>query len=102
MNNRGQMLFRIIAGIYLAYQGVNLLTKVIRNKPDNYMLYAVFAIVFIVVGVVFLIWAVKLLVKSEKEDIEIKSYQGEVTEDNESSEITEEVIAEIEAEEKEN
>ena len=102
MNNRGQMLFRIIAGIYLAYQGVNLLTKVIRNKPDNYMLYAVFAIVFIVVGVVFLIWSVKLLVKSEKEDIEIKSYQGEVTEDNESSEITEEVIAEIEAEEKEN
>ena len=102
MNNRGQMLFRIIAGIYLAYQGVNLLTKVIRNKPDNYMLYAVFAIVFIVVGVVFLIWAVKLFVKSEKEDIEIKSYQGEVTEDNESSEITEEVIAEIEAEEKEN
>lgn len=102
MNNRGQMLFRIIAGIYLAYQGVNLLTKVIQNKPDNYMLYAVFAIVFIVVGVVFLIWAVKLLVKSEKEDIEIKSYQGEVTEDNESSEITEEVIAEIEAEEKEN
>ena len=102
MNNRGQMLFRIIAGIYLAYQGVNLLTKVIRNNPDNYMLYAVFAIVFIVVGVVFLIWAVKLLVKSEKEDIEIKSYQGEVTEDNESSEITEEVIAEIEAEEKEN
>ena len=102
MNSRGQMLFRIIAGIYLAYQGVNLLTKVIRNKPDNYMLYAVFAIVFIVVGVVFLIWAVKLLVKSEKEDIEIKSYQGEVTEDNESSEITEEVIAEIEAEEKEN
>ena len=99
MNNRGQMLFRIIAGIYLAYQGVNLLTKVIQNKPDNYMLYAVFAIVFIVVGVVFLIWAVKLLVKSEKEDIEIKSYQGEVTEDNESSEITEEVIAEIEAEE---
>lgn len=102
MNNRGQMLFRIIAGIYLAYQGVNLLTKVIQNKPDNYMLYAVFAIVFIVVGVVFLIWAVKLFVKSEKEDIEIKSYQGEVTEDNESSEITEEVIAEIEAEEKEN
>lgn len=78
------------------------MTKVIQNKPDNYMLYAVFAIVFIVVGVVFLIWAVKLFVKSEKEDIEIKSYQGEVTEDNESSEITEEVIAEIEAEEKEN
>ena len=36
-NNRTGNIFRIIAGAYLAYLGVQLVTQTIQQKPTNYI-----------------------------------------------------------------
>lgn len=77
MNHKSSFIFRIIAGAYLVYQGVSLLTKVLKDRPENLLLFVIISVIFIVVGGIFFVVTAKDYIKSEREEIEIKSYQEE-------------------------
>lgn len=81
MNHKSSFIFRIIAGAYLVYQGFSLLTKVLKDRPENLLLFVIISVIFIVVGGIFFVTTAKDYIKSEREEIEIKSYQGETAVD---------------------
>lgn len=96
MNHKSSFIFRIIAGAYLVYQGISLLTKVLKDRPDNFVLFAIISVIFIVAGAIFFVTTAKSYIKSEREEIEIKSYQCEASGE---AIISEELMAEGEEKE---
>ena len=87
--NKKQLFVRVIAGGFLAYQGIALGKGVLADHPENEMMYLAFAGIFLICGIVFLASAVKRLAKGEYEEanMEIISYNKdeEVSEETESS-----------------
>lgn len=69
-NNRTGNIFRIIAGAYLAYLGVQLVTQTVQQKPTNEIFNIVMGILFIVVGAWFAIGALRGILKEQKQERE--------------------------------
>lgn len=69
-NNRTGNIFRIIAGAYLAYLGVQLVTQTIQQKPTNEIFNIVMGVLFIVVGAWFAIGALRGILKEQKQERE--------------------------------
>lgn len=62
---KGQITIRIIAGGYLAYLGFGLVKDMIVQKPDNYIIYLLFGIVFMVVGGIWCFLAFKRYIRHD-------------------------------------
>ena len=56
--NKKQLIVRVIAGGFLAYQGISLGKGVLADHPENEMMYLAFAAFFLICGVIFLAGAV--------------------------------------------
>lgn len=53
MNKRSWMVLRIVAGLYLVFLGVQIISQVTREQPNNLALMICAAVLFIGVGVVY-------------------------------------------------
>ena len=65
MSNNNSML-RAIAGAVLAFYGVKLLGMTMQDKPDNYILFAVIAVLFIAIGTIYAVNSFKNHMKQMK------------------------------------
>jgi len=59
MNERPRFVLRIVAGLYLAYLGVKMIQGLMVDRPENMMLMFAMAVIFVIVGVLFIISSVK-------------------------------------------
>lgn len=55
MNERSRFILRVVAGLYLVYLGVKMIQGLMVDKPENMMLMLSVAVVFVIVGVLFVI-----------------------------------------------
>ena len=94
---RSSLLIRILAGGYITYLGGKLLISSVKEQPDNYILYVAAGIVFIIIG---LIWLVKSGTKLVKKEYEDDSVMGQLNKEEEEENLTEakEDVAEEEVE----
>ena len=82
--SKGQLMMRIVAGGYLAYVGFGIARDVIAERPDNFVIYLIVSIIFMVLGG---IWCVQALRKYIKHDyVDIWREDREETPKRESSE----------------
>ena len=95
---RSSLLIRILAGGYITYLGGKLLISSIKEQPDNYILYVAAGIVFIIIGLIWLVKSGSKLVKKEYED---DSVMGQLNkeEDEDGQTETEEAAGEEATEE---
>ena len=75
---RSSLIIRVLAGGYITYLGGKLLLSSIKEQPDNYILYVAAGIVFIIIG---LIWLVKSGLKLFKKEYEDDSVMGQLNKD---------------------
>lgn len=103
MNEKSWITLRIIAGGYLAYLGFNLLKNVIAGKPENSLIFIICGVLFLVIGLGYLVKAIKQYrayeepVYEEDEDTENENIESEDAEED----IDEEAEASVEDEETE-
>ena len=83
---RSSLLIRILAGGYITYLGGKLLISSIKEQPENYILYVAAGIVFIIIG---LIWLVKSGTKLVKKEYEDDSVMGQLNKDEDEDGQTE-------------
>ncbi len=57
-----------IAGGYLVYQGVTLISDVIEGKPENSIIFIICGAVFVVAGIYVLITKIKAILKMQQEE----------------------------------
>ena len=50
MQTKGRIMLMVIAGGYLAYLGGGLVTDAMKEKPENYILYTVVGVLFLIIG----------------------------------------------------
>ena len=53
MNKKSWMVLRIVAGLYLVFLGVQIISQVTREQPNNLALMICAAVLFIGVGIVY-------------------------------------------------
>lgn len=68
MTTQGRLMILILAGGYLIYQGGTLIKNVCTERTDNYLVFMLFGIVFLILGVLFVGVNMKKLVKHEYMD----------------------------------
>lgn len=61
MLDKKSLIVRVIAGGALLYVGGDILLSAIKEKPENYLLYCAAAAVFVVLGAIWALLAVKKL-----------------------------------------
>ena len=96
---RSSLVIRVLAGGYITYLGGKLLLSSIKEQPDNYMIYVVAGIAFIIIG---LIWLVKSGAKLLKKEYEDDSVMGQLKKDDkaddgkeaEDEDVAESVVSE--------
>lgn len=91
----GRIIFRVVAGGYLAYLGITLLMDSIKEKPDNYMWYMLVGTVFTLLGGFLLIWTIVSHFRGDKEASVEEKNETEI----EANDSEENVIEEKETEE---
>ena len=90
-NNRTGNIFRIIAGAYLAYLGVQLVTQTIQQKPTNEIFNIVMGVLFIVVGAWFAIGALRGILKEQKQERENITLNSQPAEKSSEEDLVEAV-----------
>ena len=93
---RRSLLIRILAGGYITYLGGKLLISSIKEQPENYILYVAAGIVFIIIGLIWLVRSGTKLVKKEYED---DSVMGQLNKNEDEDGQTEEAAGEEATEE---
>ena len=63
--SRSRVFFRVIVGGYLAYTGFSLAGRALSERPDNYIIYAIVGILFLIAGVA---WCASALIRIAKHD----------------------------------
>lgn len=66
--SRSRVFFRVIVGGYLAYTGFSLVGNAMKERPDNYILYTVIGVLFLVAGVAWCASALLRIVRHEYDD----------------------------------
>ena len=66
MNKKSCMVLRIVAGMYLAFLGIQIISQVSKEQPSNLALMVCAAVVFIGVGVAYAGAAIRSIFKMSK------------------------------------
>lgn len=66
MNKKSWMVLRIVAGMYLAFLGIQIISQVSKEQPSNLALMVCAAVVFIGVGVAYAGAAIRSIFKMNK------------------------------------
>lgn len=78
MVTKSQLMIRILAGGYLSYLGGKLLMDAVKERPDNYIIFALAGLVFLIIGI-FLLG--KSAIKLQKKEYEDNSIIGQISDD---------------------
>lgn len=70
MNGKNRMLFRVIAGGYLTYLGIDLLKNTISGQTDNPVMFGGFGGAFLIIGVGYILYSLKRYRSSEASEAE--------------------------------
>lgn len=81
MNERSRFVLRIVAGVYLAYLGVKMIQGLIVDKPENMIFMFAMAVIFVIVGVLFIISSVKNMRSSRNEETPQEETNADYIED---------------------
>lgn len=81
MNERSSFVLRIVAGLYLAYLGVKMIQGLIVDKPENMMFMFAMAVIFVIVGVLFIISSVKNMRSSKNAETPQEETNADYIED---------------------
>ena len=66
MNEKNRMIFRVVAGGYLTYLGVDLLKNTISGKTDNPIMFGGFGAAFLIIGAGYVLYSLKRYRDSKK------------------------------------
>lgn len=106
MNDKSRYVLRIVASLYIAYVGIQLLSGVIKDKPENFALLAAAGIFFVLAGAAILLNSIKSMSKIGKETCEAANVTSDETtvededtevEENERIEIKRATVADLKA-----
>nr|WP_288861975.1 hypothetical protein [uncultured Faecalicatena sp.] len=96
MNKKSWYVLRIVVGLYLTYLGIKLITGVMVERPGNMVFVLFMAGIFIVIGVLYAVSAIKkvLALKNEEAEedldgVEDDSYEDESDDSEETKFIDE-------------
>ncbi|MBU3875509.1 hypothetical protein HGO97_006755 [Faecalicatena sp. AGMB00832] len=96
MNKKSWYVLRIVVGLYLTYLGIKLITGVMAERPGNMVFVLFMAGIFIVIGVLYAVSAIKkvLALKNEESEedldgVEDDSYEDESDDSEETKFIDE-------------
>lgn len=95
---KGQLMMRIVAGGYLAYIGFDVARDVIAKQPDNYVIYLIISIIFMVVGGIWCVQALKKYVKHDYVDIWRDDKEGDSQKNSVKPSVAEAITEEQEEE----
>ncbi|MCL2865881.1 MAG: hypothetical protein FWE25_10115 [Lachnospiraceae bacterium] len=70
MNRRGSNIIRLVAGGYLAYLGFSLLQNLREEQPTHYIPMSAVAILFMILGVGIVGWAIRGFLLENKKNVE--------------------------------
>lgn len=105
MNKRAMETLRIVAGLYLAYLGGDLIRSLIKGKPDNMVVMMLFGVLFLAVGGFVAISAMKssfARLKAERDEAAHEEMAAEESaaeaQDEPEADMIEETANEAEAE----
>ena len=97
MQTKGRIMLMVIAGGYLAYLGGGLVTDAMKEKPENYILYTVVGVLFLIIGAACCLFNLKKYIKHEYRD----PFKDAIEEDGASEEDAEPSDDTVSVEEKE-
>ncbi|MGO5053531.1 hypothetical protein ACTQ6A_13675 [Lachnospiraceae bacterium LCP25S3_G4] len=86
MNDKSRNILRLIVGGYLIYLGGSLFMDVLKEKPNNYVLFLIAGVFFIAVGGIIIFLNLKSALHSSTNTEE--ESEEEENEDNKIEEIT--------------
>lgn len=104
MNQKSMDVLRIVAGLYLAYLGIKSMMTALSDRPENMVFFLIMAVVFMITGAGYAIYAIKRVWSRRNEvseDLE-ETEDLEESEDSEDSKDSEELDALEENEDSEN
>ncbi len=61
MNKRSGLVLRMVAGMYLSYLGIAIFSQAVKDKPSDYVMKAVISVIFLGVGVWYMIRNIRAL-----------------------------------------
>ncbi|MEG0793303.1 MAG: hypothetical protein RR399_05730 [Lachnospiraceae bacterium] len=96
MNEKTRNMIQVLAGGYLIYLGGSLCKNVLESRPNNYILYILAGVFFVIVGGVLIIMNLKLMKDSSKQDIDIDADEETTDEETIDEETADEEITDTE------
>lgn len=93
---KGQLTLRIVAGGYLAYLGFGLARDAITKQMDNYVIFLTVGVIFMALGGVWCIQALRKYVRHDYEDVWKEAESREEEQDRQETAIAAESQAEEE------
>ena len=81
--SRSRVVFRVIVGGYLAYTGFSLVGNAMSDRPENYVLYTVIGILFLIIGVA---WCASALIRFARHDYDDGLGEGPAIEEETAEE----------------
>lgn len=82
MNKKSGFVLRMVAGLYLSYLGIALFSQAMRDKPSDYMMKVVIAVIFLGVGIWYTIRNVRELYRLTMGDQADKDKKDEGSEND--------------------
>ena len=95
MNKKSWMVLRIVAGLYLVFLGVQIISQVTREQPNNLALMICAAVLFIGVGVVYAGAAISSVWKMSRRGEKSQEDDLQIVEKEDSMETSQETRREI-------
>ena len=95
MNKKSWMVLRIVAGLYLVFLGVQIISQVTREQPNNLALMICAAVLFIGVGVVYAGAAISSVWKMSRGGEKSQEGDLQIVEKEDSMETSQETRREI-------
>lgn len=99
MQTKGRIMLMVIAGGYLAYLGGGLVSDAMKERPENYILYTVVGVLFLVIGAACCLFNLKKYIKHEYRDPFKDAIEEEEAEEKPSDEaeaLEESLVAQME------
>lgn len=84
MSKKSWYVLRIVAGLYLAYLGIDLIRNVMAQEPKNKLFMIFMAVIFLIVGVLYAASSIKKVWAMRNETAE--NNISEIAEDNDMDE----------------